>query len=160
MKCKYLTIRTKNKTKYCYCRLLKKEIEFNACKCCNNKEYKTYKQLQATKPIKEYKIKKHKLTKYTEIPLKIKKEVWERDNHKCIFCGKEVPLFNANSHYIKRSQLGLGITKNIMTNCDECHENFDDSILRKNMIPKAQKYFNSKYKDWNEEELVYKKWGN
>lgn len=47
-----------------------------------------------------------------------------------------------------------------MTNCDECHENFDDSILRKNMIPKAQKYFKSKYKDWNEEELVYKKWGN
>ena len=160
MKCKYLAIRSKKNVKYCYCRLLKKEIDFSACKSCSDKEYKIYKQLQASKPMKEYKFKKHKLTKKTEIPQKVKKEVWERDEHKCIFCGKEVPLFNANSHYIKRSQLGLGIPKNIMTNCDECHDKFDDSIFRKEMQIKAKKHFQSKYENWNEEELVYKKWGN
>ena len=160
MKCKYLAIRSKKNVKYCYCRLLKKEIDFSACKSCNNKEFKTYKQLQASKPITEYKFKKHKLTKHTEIPLKVKKEVWERDNHKCIFCGKEVPLFNANSHYIKRSHNGLGIPKNIMTNCDECHNKFDDSVLRKSMLIQARKHFKSKYKDWNEDDLIYKKWGN
>lgn len=160
MKCKYFTIRTKNKNKYSYCRLLRKEIDLNACKSCSDKEYKIYKQLQASKPIKEYKLKKHKLTKETDISQKVKKEVWERDNHKCIFCGKEAPLFNANSHYIKRSQLGLGIPKNIMTNCDECHDKYDDSIFRKEMQIKAKRHFQSKYEDWNEEDLVYKKWGN
>lgn len=158
MKCKHFTIRTKTKIKYYYCRLLKKEIDLNVCKRCDNKEFKIYKQLQACKPIKEYKFKKHKLTKHTEISLKTKKEVWERDSHKCIFCGKEVPLSNANSHYIKRSHNGLGIPKNIMTNCDECHSKFDDSVLRKNMIPKARKHFKSIYENWSEEDLVYKKW--
>lgn len=160
MKCKYFTIRTKNKTKYSYCRLLKQEVELSVCKSCNDKEYKNYKQLQATKTIKDYKFKKHKLTKETEITQKVKKAVWERDNHKCIFCDKEVPLFNANSHFIKRSHNGLGIEENIMTNCNECHKKFDDSILRKNMIPVARKHFKSKYKNWNEEDLIYKKWGN
>ena len=41
--------------------------------------------------------------------------VWERDNHRCIFCGKLVPYNLANSHFIKRSQGGLGIEQNIMT---------------------------------------------
>lgn len=160
MKCKYLAIRSKKNIKYFYCKLLKEKIDLCACKLCSKREYKTYKSLQATKPISEYKLKKHKLTKHTEIPMKVKKEVWERDEHKCIFCGKEVPLFHANSHYIKRSQKGLGIPKNIMTNCDDCHEKYERSSLRKEMKKIARKYFKSKYNDWKEEDLVYKKWGN
>lgn len=157
MRCKYLTIRTKNKTKYCYCRLQKEEISFSDCNCCKNREYKDYKKLQATKIINEYKFKKHKLTKHTEISPKVKRTVWERDNHKCIFCNKEVSIEYANSHYIKRSQLGLGIEENIMTNCYECHKKFDDTSLRKIMLPIAKKYFETKYKNWNEKNLVYKK---
>lgn len=156
MNCKHFTIRSKKNKCYKYCRLQRRII--NSCSNCEMKEYKTYKQLKATKSIRDYKFKKHKLTKHTEIPLKVKKEVWERDNHKCIFCGKEVPLFDANSHYIKRSHNGLGIPENIMTNCDGCHNKFDDSILRKSMLIKARIHFKSKYEDWNEDDLIYKKW--
>lgn len=155
MNCKHFAIRSKKNVSYKYCRLQRKIID--SCSNCEMREYKTYKQLKTTKSINEYKFKKHKLTKYTEIPLKIKKEVWERDNHKCIFCGKEVPLECANSHYIKRSQLGLGIVENTMTNCYGCHDKYDNSVLRKIMKPKAREYLRSKHEDWNEENLVYKK---
>ena len=160
MKCKHFTIRTHKNERYFWCRYLKQQITYDSCKNCCCKELKKYKTLKATKTIKDSRLKKHKLTKHTEIPLKVKKVVWKRDNHKCIFCDKEVPLFNANSHYIKRSHNGLGIEENVMTNCDECHRKFDDSILRKNMIPLAKKHFKSKYEDWDEEDLVYEKWGN
>lgn len=45
-----------------------------------------------------------KRSKDCEIPQKVKENVWNRDNHKCILCGKYVPKTCANAHYIKRSQ--------------------------------------------------------
>ena len=159
MICKNLLRRSKKNEHYFFCKIKKKKINLDECRGCKLKEFKEYKKL-SSKPIREYKLKKHKITKMTEMPIEVKKEVWERDKHKCIFCGKEVPLFNANSHFIKRSKLGLGIPENIMTNCDRCHDLFDNSTKRKEMIPVARKYFMSKYKDWNEKKLIYKKWGD
>lgn len=158
MICKNLLRRSKKNEYYFFCKTKKKKINLDECRGCELKEFKEYKKL-SSKPIKEYKLKKHKITKMTEIPIEVKKEVWERDKHKCIFCGKAVPLFNANSHFIKRSKLGLGIPENIMTNCDRCHDLFDNSIKRKEMIEVARKYFMSKYKNWDEKKLIYKKWG-
>ena len=51
----------------------------------------------------------HKVTKATAIPKAVKLKVWKRDKHKCIFCQTPVSWNYANSHYIKRSHLGLGI---------------------------------------------------
>lgn len=45
-----------------------------------------------------------KRSKDCEIPQKVKEKVWNRDDHKCILCGKYVPKTCANAHYIKRSQ--------------------------------------------------------
>lgn len=45
-----------------------------------------------------------KRSKACEIPQKVKENVWNRDDHKCILCGKYVPKTCANAHYIKRSQ--------------------------------------------------------
>lgn len=45
-----------------------------------------------------------KRSKACEISQKTKEEVWNRDNHKCIYCGKYVPKTCANAHFIKRSQ--------------------------------------------------------
>lgn len=39
-----------------------------------------------------------------EISQKTKQIVWDRDQHKCIYCGKYVPKSCANAHFIKRSQ--------------------------------------------------------
>lgn len=45
-----------------------------------------------------------KRSKACEISQKVKEIVWNRDNHKCISCGRYVPKTCANAHFIKRSQ--------------------------------------------------------
>ena len=47
---------------------------------------------------------KSKRSKACEISQKVKEIVWNRDNHRCIYCGRYVPRVCANAHYIKRSQ--------------------------------------------------------
>lgn len=149
MNCKYYRTRTKNYNKIGYCTRDRKEVSL-FCKECENIEYKEQKN--------KIKSKKHKLTKATEIPKKVKVIVWERDDHSCIFCKKTVAWNYANSHYIKRSHKGLGIEQNIMTNCEKCHKLFEESIYRERMKEYARNYLMSKYDDWKEEDLVYRKY--
>lgn len=125
-----------------YCKIRKKEIPYNMCVGCLDKKYKT----STTKRTKELGIAKN-----------TKLAVWERDNHRCIFCGKLVPWNMANSHFIKRSHGGLGIERNILTNCEECHHKFDDTTDREKMWEYAEMYLMSKYKDFDIRELIYKK---
>ena len=133
-----------------YCKINKCSITLKDCSNCKFKEYKEIKR-------KEIKGKKHKLTKATEIPKSVKLAVWERDNHKCIFCHKHVSWNLANSHFIKRSHNGLGIEQNIFTACVECHQKFDDSIERENMKIIAFSHLRKFYKNLKESDLVYKK---
>lgn len=98
-----------------------------------------------------------KRSKACEVSQATKKKVWNRDNERCIICRKWVPVSCANAHYIKRSQGGLGIEQNIVTMCPECHYQEDfgqDTQLYENKI---KTYLKSKYKDWKEENLIYKK---
>lgn len=125
-----------------YCKMRKKEIPYNMCVGCLDKKYKT----STTKRTKELGIAK-----------KTKLIVWERDNHRCIFCGRLVPWNLANSHFIKRSHGGLGIERNILTNCEECHRKFDDTTDREKMWEYAERYLMSKYKDFDIRDLIYKK---
>lgn len=94
MNCKNFVIRSKKNRKYKFCKLNKKEINFEDCRECQDKEYRKYKKLKKQK---------HKRTKATDIQDGIKEAVWNRDNHKCIFCQAEVSLFHANAHFIPRS---------------------------------------------------------
>ena len=102
----------------------------------------------------------NKRTEALAITKKVKLEVWERDDHKCIFCHKPVSWNLANSHFIKRSHGGLGIPENIMTNCAECHQMFDDSKYRKYMLPKAEAYLKSKYVGWNRDNLRFTRYNH
>lgn len=103
--------------------------------------------------------KKHKQTKATEIPKKIKEVVWERDRHKCIFCGKIVPVFYANAHYIPRSAGGKGVEENIFTACDYCHREQDNGLKSKEYNKRAKEYLRNIYgENWKIGELVYKKY--
>ena len=177
MNCKNMKIKTKKGKKYLFCRTKNSEISFYDCNGCEYKEYKMHnncknnvdKKKKCTvkpktlckngfpvkrKPIKGH---KHKLTKATDISMKVKKEVWERDNHKCIYCHCEVPLTCANSHFIKRSQLGLGIPQNIVSACPICHDKYDFGINVQDMVNYTREYLKSKYKVWNEDMLIYKK---
>lgn len=126
-----------------YCKVFGKEIPKTFCYACKNKEIKYNKPTKRTKAL--------------DITKKTKLAVWERDNHRCIFCGKLVPWNNANSHFIKRSQGGLGIEMNILTNCIDCHHKFDDTPAREKMFQHAERYLRNKYRDFNIDNLTYKK---
>lgn len=150
-------LRTKKGVKYFFCVRRKAEIERNECQGCLYREFKKTSKI-AVKTSLRVSGKKHRLTKATEVSKAVKLKVWERDKHKCIFCQKEVEWNYANSHYIKRSQNGLGIEQNIMTNCERCHKLYEESMYREQMKEYAKQYLMSKYEDWYEESLIYRKY--
>lgn len=108
---------------------------------------------------------KTKRSKATDISQKVKKIVFERDGGQCVVCGNSYNVM-PNAHYISRSKGGLGIEQNVVTLCTEftqnkCHRKYDfGTYEERNKIKKIiHDYLKSKYKNWNEEDLIYKKWG-
>lgn len=109
---------------------------------------------------------KTKRSKATDISMSVKKKVFERDNGCCVVCGNNYNVM-PNAHYISRSKGGLGIEQNVVTLCTElaknkCHRKYDFGTReeREEIGYKIKKHLQSKYENWNEEELVYKKWGS
>lgn len=109
---------------------------------------------------------KSKRSKSTNISMSVKKKVFERDNGCCVICGNNYNVM-PNAHYIPRSKGGLGIEENIVTLCTEltenkCHRKYDFGTFeeREKIGYKIKKYLQSKYEDWDEDKLVYKKWNN
>jgi len=103
--------------------------------------------------------KKHRQTKATEIPPKVKEAVWERDDHRCIFCNKVVTKSNACCHLIPRSAGGKGVEQNIFTACNDCHRKQDNGFESKEFTNKAKKYLREIYgRKWKISELIYKKY--
>lgn len=94
-------------------------------------------------------------TKALDISPAVKRAVWERDGHHCIICGRHDAAPNA--HFIARSQGGLGIEQNIVTLCLDCHSKYDNSEARKGYRIAIRHYLMSKYPDWDERDLYYKK---
>ena len=105
-----------------------------------------------------------KRSKATDISQAVKKKVWERDKHRCVVCGNNYNVM-PNAHYISRNKGGLGIEQNVVTLCTEltknkCHRKYDLGTKeeRERIGLKIKKYLQSKYDNWNEEDLIYKKW--
>ena len=98
---------------------------------------------------------KSRRSKATDISQKVKNEVKERDKGTCIICGS--PGLS-NSHYIRRSQGGLGIPENVVTMCFNCHNAYDNGNKREEIADKTRKYLMSIYDNWNEENLIFNKW--
>lgn len=102
---------------------------------------------------------KHRQTKHTDISKKVKEAVWNRDNHKCIFCGKFVSIDYACCHYVGRAQGGLGIPENTFTACEDCHREQDNGLHSKEYTEIAENYLKSIYgPDWDKSKLIYKKY--
>lgn len=98
---------------------------------------------------------KSKRSRATDIDWRTKLKVWERDNRCCIICGKPG---QPNAHYISRAHGGLGIEENIVTLCQECHNAYDNGDKRVEYGEAIRDYLKSLYPDWNESDLLYKKW--
>ena len=109
---------------------------------------------------------KSKRSKLTDIPMSVKKKVFERDNGCCVVCGNNYNVM-PNAHYIPRSKGGLGIEENIVTLCTEltpnkCHRKYDFGTKeqQEKIHDSIKNYLQSKYENWDEDKLVYKKWNN
>lgn len=105
---------------------------------------------------------KTKKSKATDIPMSVKQRVWERDEGRCVVCGCTTAMPNA--HFIARSHNGKGIEENIVTLCtsitpNHCHERYDKGTVKeREQIRKIiKRYLQSKYENWNEEDLIYRK---
>ena len=96
-----------------------------------------------------------KRSKACDISKTVKNIVWERDHHMCIICGN--PYAMPNAHYIRRSHGGLGIPKNVVTLCQSCHHEFDNGKSGIHIKALVRDYLKTKYPDWNEYDLIYKK---
>lgn len=96
-----------------------------------------------------------KRSKACDISDKVRKEVRERDKNACIFCG----VYGSQvAHFVGRSQGGLGIPQNLILACVSCHYRLDQTDNRESMKEYAREYLKSKYPDWDEEKLYYRKW--
>ena len=150
MNCINFSVKTKKYKKYLYCRAQRKEISFEDCRKCEYKKYKEAKKIKG---------KKHKQTKKTDIPKKVKLAVWNRDDHKCIFCHEYVEWNYANAHFIPRSAGGLGIEENIFTACENCHREQDNGLNTIEYTLEAEEYLRAYYgSNWTKEKLIYKKY--
>ena len=90
-----------------------------------------------------------------DISQKVKQKVYDRDGY-CILCGRPgLP----NSHYIARSQLGLGIEQNIVTMCQECHDKWHTSGEQEQMKERVRSYLERLYPGFKDEDRIYKKYG-
>lgn len=101
---------------------------------------------------------KSKRAKAASISVFTKQKVWERDGGCCIFCGRAVERTYASAHYIPRSKGGLGDEKNIVTACFDCHRRMDQTTDRPKYLEKAREHLKSRYRYWNENDLIYRKW--
>lgn len=102
---------------------------------------------------------KSKRSKATDIPISVKKIVWERDKHQCIVCGSSNAFPNA--HYIARSHSGLGIEENVVTLCLRCHNAYDngnDTEFKNYIQGRIESHLKSIYPNWNKDDLIYRKW--
>ena len=94
-------------------------------------------------------------TKALMITKAVKQTVMERDGW-CILCGM---AGNPDAHYISRAQGGLGIEQNIVTLCTDCHRRYDQTAERMLIRASIREYLQSKYPDWDENKLTYRKYG-
>lgn len=98
----------------------------------------------------------HKRTKALCISPSVKKAVYTRDGCCCVWCGSAAG--QPNAHFIPRSSGGLGVEENILTLCWGCHMKFDQTAARAKMREYFRGYLKSKYPDWDENALTYKKY--
>lgn len=112
---------------------------------------------------------KSKQARAHEFTEKARKEIYARDFGQCIFCIKKYNMQGSTRysqqilsvmHYIPRSAGGLGIPQNGAIGCQFHHNMLDNGNQgnRKEMLEIFRQYLQELYPEWNEDELVYRKW--
>lgn len=110
-------------------------------------------------------MKQSKRAKATSFSRQTVEKIMQRDRYQCLFCrlGKygvsECAWIQDIMHYINRSAGGLGIEQNGIVGCRYHHSLLDNGNkgYRKAMLEDMKTYLKSKYPEWNEEELYYRR---
>lgn len=95
-------------------------------------------------------------TKALAITPAVRGHVMERDEGRCVRCGRTDVLQCA--HYIGRAQSGLGVERNLVMLCADCHMEYDQSAARARIREELRDYLRGCYPDWDETTLTYDKW--
>lgn len=74
---------------------------------------------------------------------------------RCVLCGGTYGLQCA--HFIPRSLSGLGVERNLLTLCADCHRDFDQTEKRSELKKALKAYLKRVYEDWNEDTLIYRR---
>lgn len=109
-----------------------------------------------------------KLARAREFSSKERNKIKQRDKI-CIFCKMNyhtehvtwyAQQLTSIMHYIPRSKGGLGIEQNGALGCMVHHEMLDNGNQgrRTEMLDIFRSYLRGHYPDWNEENLIYKKY--
>lgn len=79
--------------------------------------------------------------------LRLRFEIFKRDNFTCQYCGRNVKSDNIKlntDHIIPRSKGGKDTAENIVTCCEECNLGKADILLTENKLRKEHNQLNSK----------------
>ena len=94
-------------------------------------------------------------TKACAVLPSVREAVLERDGNVCAYCCATNWLEIA--HFIRRSQGGLGIEQNLVTLCVSCHDNYDESPMRRKMGEWVKDYLDTHYPDFDDARRYYRK---
>lgn len=97
-----------------------------------------------------------KASKACDISPSVRREVMDRDEGRCFICGSMQGIQIA--HYISRARMGLGIPQNLACMCLLCHGEMDNGKHHELYQDLFRKHLLSKYGEWDESGLTYKKW--
>lgn len=75
----------------------------------------------------------------------------------CILCGS--PEAKPNAHIVRRSQGGMGVERNIVSLCPQCHYRLDEGQESAALMERVIAYIKGFYPDWTPESVTYRKWG-
>lgn len=138
MQCINLKYKTKKGRRFLYCVLLKKEITFDNCKDCANKEYKKVKcTINRKKCAKIIKSKKNPKIAKLE---RNRKSVFTNDLTKCILCGKSKE--ELHEVFAGKNRLNSMRYNFVLPLCHKCHSiNQNNSQFNEFWHKKAQLYY-------------------
>ena len=146
MNCKYLKYRTKKGIKYIYCSLQKKEINFDICRECLQKDYKT----KNTK--NSFYKKNNKISKLE----RNRKSVFTNNLSVCIMCGK--PKDNLHEIYMGKNRLNSMKYGFVIPVCIRCHHIcHKDSHIQEFWHKKGQLYYEREIGSRNEFIEIFKR---
>lgn len=116
------------------------KIKLKCKECTIEFTQKTPNQIFCNKECSREYFKKEHYKKYESL-LRLRFEIFKRDNFQCQYCGrnpKEDKCKLVIDHIIPKSKRGLFIFENLTTSCEECNSGKSDILLEKRQLNKLE----------------------